>query len=288
MLDDGVVVQLDQPHRVDGEDGEQLGVERPLLAAVALVVVSLRVGEAAALGEALRLDASRRLPPQPAARLRRVRRRRVLDRHVEALLDRRVRERAEHLEREAARARDERAEVAAALPVQAPRDLRAEDDEEGEEHADDLVALRPVAREDVEAAVALDAVAHRQQRVDLVVPRVRLAVGERERKGAEARGDDDLDEHVRQHRAAAPADERLEPDEEAERVLDVGVYYLILALQRLHVRRLGDDRPHRPRVQAEVGRGFAGLAVRAGRLDLDGHCNASKCAGHADRRVMRR
>ena len=91
-----------------------------------------------------------------------------------------------------------------------------EDDEEGEEHADDLVALRPVAREDVEAAVALDAVAHRQQRVDLVVPRVRLAVGERERKGAEARGDDDLDEDVLQHRASAPAAERLEPEEEAE------------------------------------------------------------------------
>ena len=273
VLDDGVVVQLDQPHRVDGEDGEQLGVERALLAAIALVVVRLRVREAAALGEALRRRelVARRLPPQPAARLRRVRRRRVLDRHVEALLDRRVRERAEHLEREAARARDERAEVAAALPVQAPRDLRAEDDEEGEEHADDLVALRPVAREDVEAAVALDAVAHRQQRVDLVVPRVRLAVGERERKGAEAGGDDDLDEDVRQHRAAAPADERLEPDEEAERVLDVGVYYLILALQRLHVRRLRDHRPHRPRVQAEVGRGFAGLAVRAGRLHLDRH-----------------
>ena len=97
MLDDGVVVQLDQPHRVDGEDGEQLGVERALLAAIALVVVRLRMGEAAALGEALRLDASRRLPPQPAARLRRVRRRRVLDRHVEALLDRRVRERSRRL-----------------------------------------------------------------------------------------------------------------------------------------------------------------------------------------------
>ena len=105
VLDDGVVVQLDQPHRIDGEDGEQLGVERPLLAAIALVVVRLGMGEAAALGEALRRRelVARRLPPQPAARLRRARRRRVLDRHVEALLDRRVRERAEHFEREAAR-----------------------------------------------------------------------------------------------------------------------------------------------------------------------------------------